>query len=239
MSTSVSPDNAFATLPLIWLVFTLGAFLFGTWLNRIFGGSTLVSPVLIAITLVICALCTFDLDYSVYLREGGGLVAALLGPATVALAVPLYNNARHVRQAILPLTCAVAVGGITAAGSAFGLAWLLGAPDAVLSSIAVKSVTAPIAIGIAEEIGGVASLAAAFAVLTGVAGTMLSGWLLRRAGIRSWAAQGLATGVTAHGQGTARMLALDETAGAFASVGMGLNALFTAIWLPAVVALLR
>ena len=238
MSRWLPADNAFATLPLIWLVFTLGAFQFGTWLNRLFGGSTLVSPVLIAMILVICALRTFDLDYSVYLNEGGGLIAALLGPATVALAVPLYNNARHVRRALLPLACAVAVGGITAAGSAFGLAWILGAPTAVLNSIALKSVTAPIAIGIAEEIGGVASLAAAFAVLTGVAGTMLSGWLLHRAGVRSWAAQGLAAGVTAHGQGTARMLAINETAGAFASVGMGLNALFTAIWLPALLTLL-
>jgi putative effector of murein hydrolase len=132
----------------------------------------------------------------------------------------------------------VLVGGIVAAATALVIASLLGAPEAVLRSIAVKSVTAPIAIGVAEQIGGVASLAAAFAVLTGVAGCILSPWLLHRIGVTSPEAVGLATGVTAHGQGTARMLSMDETAGAFASVGMGGNALATAVWLPVAVSII-
>lgn len=231
-------SSGLENLPLIWLIATIGAYQFGVWLNRVGGGMPIINPVLIAMALLISALVALDIDYATYVGEGGGLVAAALGPATVALAVPLYNNARHVRRAMMPLICAVLAGGLAAAGSAYAIAWLFGAPDAVLRTIAVKSVTAPIAIGVAEEIGGIPSLAAAFAVLTGVAGTMLATSLLRRAGIRSWAAQGLAAGVTAHGQGTARMLALNETAGAFSSVGMGLNALLTAIWLPALVAVL-
>jgi putative effector of murein hydrolase len=237
MNLTLPPYTAFSTLPLVWLIATIGAFQLGTWLNRRGGGMPIINPVLIAMTLVICMLLALDVDYSTYLREGGGLVGAVLGPATVALAVPLYNNARQVRRALLPLTCAALVGGVVATGSAFALAWCLGAPEIVLRSI-VKSVTAPIAIGVAEEIGGLPSLAAAFAVLTGVAGTVMATSLLGLAGIQSLRAQGLAAGVTAHGQGTARMLALDETAGAFSSVGMGLNALLTAIWLPTLIAAL-
>lgn len=229
------PQAILDSVPLVWLIATVGAYQLGVWLNRTGGGNPVINPVLIAMALIITALAAFEVDYARYLDEGGGLVAAILGPATVALAVPLYKNARQVRRTMLPLLCGVAVGGMAAAATGFALAWLLGAPDIVLRSIAVKSVTAPIAVGVAEEIGGLASLAAAFAVLTGVAGTVMATSLLSRAGMRSWEAQGLAAGVTAHGQGTARMLALNETAGAFSSVGMGLNALLTAIWLPAVV----
>jgi putative effector of murein hydrolase len=238
MTPSYPVHHGLESLPLIWLVATIGAFQVGNWLNRLSGGMPIVNPVLIAMSLLIGTLLAFDVDYATYLSGGGGLVAAVLGPATVALAVPVYNNARHVRSAMLPLCCGVAAGGFAAAASAAGLAFLLGAPEAMLRTIAVKSVTAPIAIGVAEEIGGVASLAAAFAVLTGITGTVLSNWLLDHVGIRCWRAKGLAAGVTAHGQGTARMLALDEMAGAFSSVGMGLNAVLTAIWLPALIALL-
>lgn len=238
MSVPLPSYTAFATLPLIWLIVTIAAFQFGVWLNRLSGGLPIINPVLIAMTLVIGALVALGVDYPTYLKDGGSLIGAILGPATVALAVPLYNNARRVRRALVPLICGVLVGGVAAAGSAVALGWLLGASDTVLRSLAVKSVTAPIAIGVADQIGGVASLAAAFAVLTGVAGTVLSSWLLGKLGILSWGVQGLATGVTAHGQGTARMLSLNETAGAFSSVGMGLNALLTAMWLPAAVALL-
>ncbi|GJD97709.1 LrgB family protein [Methylobacterium iners] len=238
MNLTLPPYSAFATLPLIWLIATIGAFQLGSWLNRRGGGMPIINPVLIAITLIISVLLALEVDYATYLKDGGGLIGAILGPATVALAVPLYNNARLVRRAMLPLICGVIVGGAVAAASAFALAWLLDAPDVVLRSIVMKSVTAPIAIGVAEQIGGLASLAAAFAVLTGVAGTVLSTWLLGLAGVQSWPAQGLAAGVTAHGQGTARMLTLNETAGAFSSVGMGLNAMLTAIWLPALIATL-
>ena len=225
-------------LPLIWLVLTVAAFQVGLRLNRAAAGLAVVNPVLIALPRLICAVLALGVDYDSYVAQGGGLGAAVLGPATVALAVPLYNNAGRVRRAVLPMIAAVVVGGASAAASAFALAWLLQAPGDVASTIAVKSVTAPIAIGVAEQVGGIPSLAAAFAVMTGVAGTMLAPCLLRRSGIRSWEATGLAAGVTAHGQATARMLTLDEAAGAFASVGMGLNALCTAIWLPFVAAFL-
>ncbi len=229
--------NALAGMPMIWLLVTVGAFQIGVRLNQACRGCAIVNPVLIAMTAVIALLLALGVDYASYLANGGSLVAAVLGPATVALAVPLYGNARRIGRAMAPLACAVLVGGIVAAATAFALAWLLGAPEAVLRSIAVKSVTAPIAIGVAEQIGGIASLAAAFAVLTGVAGCILSPWLLHRIGVTSPESVGLATGVTSHGQGTARMLSMDETAGAFASVGMGANALATAIWLPLVIAM--
>src|SRR5215204_805037 len=138
MNMTVPSTGAFATLPLVWLVATIAAFQLGTLLNRLSGGLPIINPVLIAMTLLIGALLLFEVDYPTYLREGGGLVGAVLGPATVALAVPLYNNAHHVRRAMLPILCAVIVGGVVAAGTAFCLAWVLGAPDTVLRSIAVK-----------------------------------------------------------------------------------------------------
>jgi predicted murein hydrolase (TIGR00659 family) len=237
----VNPNSAFPALTefsLLWLVATLAAFQLGVWLNRRCGGIAVVNPVLIAMAVLIAALLISGTDYATYMSGGGSVVGAVLGPATVALAVPLYNNLHHLRRAALPIVAGVLAGGMTAVVSAVGLALWLGGSAEIAKTLAVKSVTAPIAIGVADQIGGLASLAAAFAVLTGVAGTVLSIAVLDRVGIKSWKVRGLATGVTAHGQGTARILSLNETGGAFASLGMGLNALFTALWLPAVVALL-
>ena len=157
----------------------------------------------------------------------------LAGPATVALALPIYVNAGRIRGAAPGIFAGVAVGATIACASAVGIAWLLGAPDRdLLRSIAPKSVTTPIAIGISEQINGHPSLTSVLVITSGIIGAMLSGRLYDWIGVRDWDVRGLATGIASHGIGTAQMLSVNETAGAFAGLAIGLTGLFTAVLLP-------
>ncbi|MDX1710574.1 MAG: LrgB family protein, partial [Rhodovibrionaceae bacterium] len=135
------------------------------------------------------------------------------------------------------LSLALLVGTVTAAGTAVGTAWLLGASEATLKSLAPKSVTTPIAMGVTEEIGGLPSLTAVLVILTGILGAVLATWTLNALRIRDWRARGFAIGVAAHGIGTARAFQVNEVAGAFSSLAMGLNGLATAILLPLLIRL--
>lgn len=169
--------------------------------------------------------------YSSYF-EDAKLLHFLLGPATVALAVPIYDNAERIRRGAVAILAGVAAGAILACSGAVGIAWFLGAPDEVIRSIAPKSVTTPIAIGISEAIGGHPSLTAVLVVITGIIGAILSPRLFELIGVSDWEARGLATGIAGHGIGTAQILAVNATAGAFAGLAIGLTGLFTAIMLP-------
>ncbi len=178
-----------------------------------------------------------ETDYRTYF-EGAQFVHFLLGPATVALAVPLYENFKEVRRSALPLTVALVAGSVTAAASAVGIGWALGATRETLLSLAPKSATTPIAMGVAEKIGGLPSLTAVLVILTGILGAVLATWTLNLLRIRDWRTRGFAIGVAAHGIGTARAFQVNEVAGAFASLAMGLNGLATAALLPLLIRLL-
>ena len=156
----------------------------------------------------------------------------LLGPATVSLAVPLYRQLERVRRSAAALAASILVGSLTAAGTAVGIGWAMGASRDTLIALAPKSVTAPVAMGIAEALGGLPSLTAALVILTGVLGAMLGPLVLDLVGVRDWAARGVAMGTASHGIGTARAISVREVAGAFAGLAMGLNALATALLLP-------
>ena len=162
----------------------------------------------------------------------------LLGPATVALAVPLYRNIRIVRRALFPMALALVAGAATAVASAVAVAALLGASRETLLSIAPKSVTTPIAMGIAEQIGGLPSMTAVFVILTGIAGAMIGTPLLNLVKLRDWRARGFAVGLAAHGIGTARAFQVNELAGTFAGIAMGLNGIATAVLVPLLFTLL-
>ena len=226
-----------AETPLVGLTVTLAAYLAGDWLYRRAKLNPLANPVLIAVLLLVGLLLLTGTDYPTYF-EGAQFVHFLLGPATVALAVPLYRQFRQVRRHALPLLVALVVGSLTAAGSAVGIAWALGASLETLLSLAPKSVTTPVAMGIAEQIGGLPSLTAVLVILTGIAGAVLAPHTLNLLRIRDWKTRGFAIGVTAHGIGTARALQIDEVAGAFSGLAMGLNALATAALLPLLARLL-
>lgn len=223
--------------PLLGLTLTLIAYQAGLWVFNKAGMSPLANPVLLAVIVLVALLWVTETPYQTYF-EGAQFVHFLLGPATVALAVPLYNNLRQVRRAALPLGAALIAGSVTAAGSAVGIAWVLGGTQSTLASLAPKSVTTPVAMGIAEQLGGLPSLTAVLVILTGIVGAVFATWTLDALRIRDWRARGFATGLAAHGIGTARAFQLNEVAGAFASLAMGLNAIATALLLPLLIRLL-
>jgi predicted murein hydrolase (TIGR00659 family) len=217
--------------PLLHLTLTLIAFQIGAWAYRKGGQNPLLNPVLIAVVLLVAVLSLTGTGYPEYFA-GAQFVHFLLGPATVALAIPLYRQFDRVRRSALALVASILVGSLTAAGSAVGIAWVLGGSHDTLVSLAPKSVTAPVAMGIAEQLGGLASLTAVLVILTGVLGAMLGPLVLSGLGIRDRAARGVAMGTASHGIGTARALQESELAGAFSGLAMGLNALATAMLLP-------
>lgn len=223
--------SVLAQNPVFGIAITLAAFETGCWVQRRCRGRPLANPVLIAIVLIVAGLELCGISYDTYLK-GGGLIQFLLGPATVALALPIYANAARIRGAAIGIAAGIAVGATVACASAVGIAWALGAPDDLLRSLAPKSVTTPIAIGISQEIGGHPSLTAVLVIASGITGAMLSSRLYDWIGVRDWQARGLATGIASHGIGTAQMLSVNETAGAFAGLAIGLTGLFTALALP-------
>lgn len=223
-----------AASPLFALTLTLLAYKFGLWLHQLSGRSPLVNPVLIAMVIILAYLYATETGYSTYF-DGAQFVHFLLGPATVALAVPLYRQVKLVRESLLAVVVALLCGSVTAVVTAVGFAWLLGGSEQVIYSMAPKSVTTPVAMGISEYLGGLPSLTAAAVIITGILGAMLSSSLLTRLGITSEKAQGMAIGVAAHGIGTARALQVSEVTGAFSGLAMGLNALATAMLIPLLV----
>lgn len=223
--------------PLLWLTATLLAYLGAHQLFLRFGQNPLVNPIAIAVLLLVGVLAATGTDYRTFF-DGAQFIHFLLGPATVALAVPLYTHFGTVRRAALPMLAALAAGSLTAVASAVGVAWLLGASDQTLASLAPKSVTTPIAMGIAEQIGGLPSLTAVFVILTGIIGAIAVTPLFDLLGLKDWRARGFAAGVAAHGIGTARAFQVNDLAGTFAGIGMGLNGLATAILVPMLLALL-
>ena len=218
-------------IPVIAVILTWLAFEVGCWAQRQFRGSALVNPVLIAATLIIAVLEPCGTSYETYMR-GASLIHFLLGPAAVALAVPIYDNIDRIRRGAAGVLAGIAVGATVACVSAVGLAWWLGASEDVVRSIAPKSVTTPVAIGISEEIGGRPSMTVVFVIVTGIVAAMISGRFFDWIGVRDWDARGLASGVAGHGIATAQILSVNQTAGAFAGLAIGLTGLFTAILLP-------
>lgn len=220
-----------STSPLLALTLTLVAYQVGSWIYRRGKMNPLLNPVLIAVLLLVSLLLATGTDYPTYF-SGAQFVHFLLGPATVALAIPLYRQFQQVRKSAKAMLLAIVAGSLTASASAVGIAWLLGASERTLRSLAPKSVTTPVAMGISEQLGGLPSLTAVAVILTGIIGAMLATSTLNLLRIKDWRIRGFATGVAAHGIGTARAIQVNEVAGAFSGLAMGLNALATAILIP-------
>jgi predicted murein hydrolase (TIGR00659 family) len=221
------------TTPLFWLTATLGAFLVADRLSIAARRHPLANPVLISVALVAALLRISDTPYKTYF-DGAQFVHFLLGPATVALGVPLYKNLALVRRNLIPMAAALLVGAIVAIVSSVVIAAWLGAPREALISLAPKSVTAGVAMAVTEKLGGLPALTAVLVILTGVIGAVVVTPLMNALGIRDYAARGFAAGLASHGIGTARAFVVDPVAGVFAGVAMGLNAVVT----PAIVPLI-
>lgn len=220
-----------AATPLVWLAVTLAAYGLGLAAQRRLGGTALASPVLIAIALVAAVVLATRTPYQVYFT-GAQFINFLLGPATVALAVPLAKNLQLVRRNWKSLGVALIAGSMASIVSGVIIVWLLGGSRSIALSMAPKSVTTPIAMAVADEIGGVPALTAVLAILGGVVAAILGQQLLRRLRIEDWRAHGLAAGVAGSGVAAARVAVQNELAAAFAALGIGLNGLLTAIVVP-------
>lgn len=217
-----------SSTPLLWLTATLAAFAIADAISARLGRHPLANPVMISAALLVTLLAVTGTPYTTYF-SGAQFVHFLLGPATVALGLPLWRNRVAVRRNLLPMCAALVVGSLTAITSAVLLGWLFGAPKPVLASLAAKSVTAPIAMALSDQIGGIPSLAAVLVVLTGIFGAVIVTPLMNALRIRDYAARGFAVGVASHGIGTARAFQVSEQAGIFAGIAMGLNGALTAI----------
>jgi predicted murein hydrolase (TIGR00659 family) len=185
----------------------------------------------IAVALLIVFLLSAGIDYASYF-DGAQFVHFLLGPATVALAVPLYQQLPKLRRLWAPVLIATVIGVAVGTASSVGLARLFGADLQTQLSLAPKSVTAPVAMGIAEQVGGLPSLTAVLVVLTGILGAVLGNRLFRLLRIRDDSVKGIAMGITAHGIGTARAFQLSREMGAFSGLAMALSALASAVLVP-------
>ncbi len=178
-----------AATPLLGLTLTLIAYVIGDWLYRRANMQPLLNPVFLAVLLLVMLLTITDTPYQTYF-DGAQFVHFLLGPATVALAVPLYLHVQKLKKMWLPLLAGLLIGSITAAVSAIGIAWLFGGSMQTLLSLAPKSVTAPIAMGITEKIGGLASLTAILVISTGILGAVLGPGTLTLLRIRNHVVRG-------------------------------------------------
>ncbi|MEA1080941.1 LrgB family protein [Marinobacter qingdaonensis] len=220
-----------ATSPLLGLTITLVAYGLAYRLYLRAQSNPLMNPVVTSVALLIALLLVTGTSYDDYF-EGGQFVHFLLGPATVALAVPLYQQFSRLRQLWLPVSIALVCGVLIAAGSSIGLAWLLGGSPEIQMSLAPKSATAPVAMGISEKIGGLPSLTAVLTVATGITGAVLGTKLFEWIRVKDDAAKGIAMGVAAHGIGTARAFQVSSQMGAFSGLAMALSAFATALVVP-------
>ena len=236
-------DNPFALwvylsqTPLLWLSITLAVYAVADALSLATHRNPLMNPVLHSIWVIGIFLYLTGTSYTTYF-SGAQFVHFLLGPATVALAVPLYENRERVAAAILPMLAALLVGSATAIVSVMLFAEAAGLPREIVLALAPKSVTAGVAMGISETLGANPAITVISTVLTGVMGAIVVTPTMNRLGITDFRARGFAVGLASHGIGTARAFQVDEVAGVFAGIAMGLNALVTSLLVPVAVTLL-
>ncbi|WP_066331028.1 LrgB family protein [Azohydromonas lata] len=220
-----------ASTPLFGLTATLVTYVLAQALYVRMNHAPWANPVLWSVLMLGALLLATRTPYPTYFA-GAQFVHALLGPAVVALGWPLWQRREALRRRGVALVVAALMGGAAAAGSAVLIGWALGLPADVLRSLAPKSVTAPVAMGIAERLNGIPALAALFAVLTGMVGALSAKYLFDALGVRDWAVRGFALGTAAHGIGAARALQVHPDAGAYAGMALGLQVLLAALLMP-------
>ena len=220
--------------PLLALVLTLSAYQVGVVVYERLGRHPLANPVAIAVLIVTGAITAIGMPYPKYF-EGAQFVHFLLGTATVALAVPIHQGLKELRGRVVPLFAALLAGGTLSIASAVATARWLGADEAIVGGFYAKSVTAPIAMGVAERIGASPTLTAVFAITTGILGAALARFVLDVVGSKAWWQRGFALGIAAHGIGTARAFSVNEEAGRYASLAMGLHGILGALLIPLLV----
>lgn len=218
--------------PLFGLTATLSVYVAASAVYTRLGHAPWANPVLWSVLLLALMLSLTDTPYPVYF-SGAQFIHFLLGPAVVALAWPLWQRRAELRRRAGALLLAALAGGAAASASAVAIGWAVGLPREVIASLAPKSVTAPVAMGIAQQLGGIPALGAVFAVLTGLVGAVTAKFLFDALRVRPMAVRGFALGTASHGVGAARAMQVHPDAGAYAALALGLQVLLAALLLPA------
>jgi predicted murein hydrolase (TIGR00659 family) len=227
-----------SSAPLFGLTATLLTYVLAQAAYERLGHAPWANPVLWSVLALGAILIATRTPYQTYFA-GAQFVHVLLGPAVVALGWPLWQRRHELRSRGVALAAAALIGGIAAAGSAVALGWLLGLPADILASLAPKSTTTPVAMGISERIGGIPALSAVFAVVTGMVGALSGKYLFDALGVSDWAVRGFALGTASHGIGAARAIQVHPDAGAYAGIALGLQVLIASVLLPLLARLLR
>ena len=224
--------------PLFWLTLTIGSYLIGDYFYKKSKLFPLVNPVAISIFIVSLVLINLDISYERYF-DGAKFIHFMLGPATVALAIPIYKQFKVIQKEALSISASLIVGSLFAIISTFILCEIFKIDDQVLFSMLPRSATAPIAMGIADLIGGIPSLTAIITILTGIMGASFGTFALDFLKLKDMSARVFGLGLASRGIGTARAMSRNETAGVFAALALGLNGIATAILVPLLFKLLN
>lgn len=226
------------TTPLLWLILTIGSYKLGIIIYEKSNNHTLLQPIIIAYTIIVTVLLVTEVSYEEYFK-GVEIIHFFLGPATVALALPLYKNLKYIKSLLFPILITLVIAGIFSILIAVGLLWAFGAELTTILSMTTKSITAPIAIITSEQIGAIPSLAVGFVIAAGIIGALFGTLVFKIIKIKHDTSKGFALGVISHGIGTARAIEISEKAAAFSALAMGLSGIFTAIFLPLIIQFLR
>lgn len=197
----------------------------------------LLNPLLVAMLLVVGFLLLFDIDYEIY-EPGGEMISFFLGPATVALAVPLYKQRDLLKKHLIPILVGITVGSASGVLSVIFMGKIMGMDSLLVSSMIPKSTTTPIAMEISEMLGGNPSLTVTFVIITGIAGYIFGEKLLKLFGITDPIAEGIALGTTSHAVGTAKAMEMGEVQGAMSSLAIGVAGIVTVVFVPGILILL-
>lgn len=227
-----------SSTPLLWLILTLGSFKLGIIIYEKFNKHTLLQPIIIAYIIILSTVTITGVSYEEYFK-GVEIIHFFLGPATVALALPLFNNLKYIKSLFLPIMITLVVAGVFSIVIAVVLLWGLDAKLPTILSMTTKSITAPIAIITSKQIGAIPSLAVGFVIITGIIGALFGSFVFKFMKIEHNTSKGFALGLVSHGIGTARAVEINEKAAAFAALAMGLSGILTAVFLPLVVALFK
>lgn len=218
------------------LALTFGVFYAAKSIQRRLGW-ILFNPILVAIAIIIVFLLVADIPFETY-HEGAKMIEFWLKPAVVALGVPLYLQLSSIKRQFLPILASQMMGCIAGIVSVVVIAKLFGASDAVIMSLASKSVTTPIAMEVTQVLGGIPSLTAAIVVITGLIGAVIGFKTLSVGQVRNPMALGLSMGAASHALGTSAAMDRDQFVGAYASLGLTINGILTALFTPAIIDLI-
>ncbi|MBV9488785.1 MAG: LrgB family protein [Verrucomicrobia bacterium] len=220
--------------PLFAITLTLASYQAGICCQRLCRGAAMVNPVLTSILLIGAFLHVTGTSYETYF-SGAQLIHFMLGPATVALAIPIVHNLERLKGMRVAILLGILAGSVVSAVSGVELVELFGGSRAVAMSMAPKAATTPIAIGVSQTLGGIPSLSAVLAIASGILAAVSLEFLLGLVKISDWRPLGLAAGTAGSGIGAARAVSLHETAGAFAGLAVALNGVTTALLVPLLV----